>query len=90
MQVKEREHLKAHGLSSSSTLLGDFAMATRKRNPLLPWFIGLPIVLAAVVYVGYRFAATDCAVPGISIFLVLGVVPVIYLALMYMTLSSQD
>lgn len=60
------------------------------RNPLLPWYIGLPIVLAAVIYVGYQFAATDCAVPGFAIFLVLAVVPLVYLYLMYVTLKSQD
>lgn len=63
---------------------------TPRRNPLLPWLISLPIVIAAVAYVGYRFATLDCAVPAISEFLVLGVVPVIYLVLMYLTFRSQD
>ena len=64
--------------------------ASRKRNPLLPWLIGLPIVVVAVAYVGYRFAMLDCDVPAISEFLVLGVLPLIYLILMYLTFKSQD
>jgi hypothetical protein len=64
--------------------------ASHKRNPLLPWLIGLPIVIVAVAYVGYRFAILDCAVPAISEFLVLGVLPLIYLVLMYLTFKSQD
>jgi hypothetical protein len=63
---------------------------SHKRNPLLPWFISLPIVFVAVAYVGYRLASLDCAVPTISEILVLGVIPVIYLFLMYLTFRSQD
>ena len=61
-----------------------------KRNPLLPWLISLPIVLAGVAYVGYRFSTLDCAVPAVSEFLVLGILPLIYLILMYLTFKSQD
>jgi hypothetical protein len=64
--------------------------ASRKRNPLLPWLISLPIVVVAVAYVGYRFATLDCGVPAISELLVLGVLPVIYMVLMYLTFKSQD
>jgi hypothetical protein len=64
--------------------------ASRKRNPLLPWLIGLPIVFVAVAYVGYQFATLDCAVPAVSKVLVLGVLPLIYLILMYLTFKSQD
>ena len=62
------------------------------RNPLLPWWIGLAIILAAVVYVGYQFTALECG-PGPAAFLafvVLGVVPAVYLSLMYLTFRSQS
>jgi len=63
--------------------------STRRRNPLLPWFIGLVIVFAAVIYTAYRFYCTDCGVSPIPLVLVLGVVPIVYLALMYLTFTSQ-
>jgi hypothetical protein len=61
-----------------------------KRNRLSPWYVGLAIILAAVVFVGYQMAASSCPAP---IFLELGVltvVPVVYLVLMYLTLTSQE
>lgn len=65
--------------------------STVARNPLLPWWIGLAIIAAAVVYVGYQFTTLDCgpAMAGGLAFFVLGVIPVVYLALMYVTLKSQ-
>jgi hypothetical protein len=65
------------------------AKVTRRRNPYLPWWIGFAIILAAVIYVGYRFMCEDCGAPAISQILVLGVIPIIYLVLMYMTFQSQ-
>ena len=61
-----------------------------QRNRLLPWYIGLVIILAAVAYVGYQFYATKCQATGLAGFLVLIVLPAVYLALMYLTLRSQD
>lgn len=61
-----------------------------KRNRLTPWYIGLAIVIAAVIFVGYRMDATDCPAPTFVEFGVLFVIPVVYLVLMYLTLSSQD
>jgi hypothetical protein len=64
---------------------------TRRRNPLLPWWIGLVIIAVAVVYVGYQFTTLNCgpATAGSLAFIVLGVIPAVYLSLMYMTLKSQ-
>ncbi len=59
------------------------------RNQLLPWYIGLVIILAAVIYTGYLFHATNCQAPGVAQFLVLIVVPAIYLVLMFITFRSQ-
>jgi hypothetical protein len=58
---------------------------------MLPWWIGLAIILAAVGYVGYQFTTLDCGpvTAGLLAFIVLGVIPVVYLALMYLTLKSQ-
>ncbi len=64
-----------------------------QRNPLLPWWIGLAIIAAAVVYVGYQFSklASDCGpvAAGLLAFIVLGIIPAVYLALMYLTFKSQ-
>lgn len=62
------------------------------RNPLLPWWIGLAIIVAAVVYAGYQFTTLECGpgTAGFLAFVVLGVVPVVYLALMYLTLRGQS
>lgn len=65
-------------------------MAADKRNRLTPWYIGLIIILLGVVFVGYRMWSSNC---GISLgleFLVLAIMPVVYLVLMYLTLTSQD
>lgn len=62
----------------------------RKRNRLVPWYIGLVIIIAAVAFVGYRMNATDCPAPQIVEFGVLTVIPIVYLFLMYLTLTSQD
>lgn len=62
------------------------------RNPLLPWWIGLAIILVAVIYVGYQFTTLGCG-PGTAgslAFIVLGVMPAVYLVLMYITLKSQS
>lgn len=59
------------------------------RSPMTAWWIGLVIILAAVVYAAYRFACLDCAPAGFLEFMILGVVPAVYLVLMYLTLKSQ-
>jgi hypothetical protein len=61
----------------------------RRRNPFLPWLIGLAVIIAAAVYVGYQLACLDCGPPGLLEFIVVGVMPVVYLTLMYMSLRSQ-
>jgi hypothetical protein len=61
-----------------------------RRNRLTPWYIGIAIVLVAVVYVGYQVFSTDCAVATPVVFIFLVVLPVVYLVLMYLTLTSQE
>ena len=60
-----------------------------RRNRLLPLYIGFVIILAAVGYVGWYMYTIDCGITPIAVFLVLGVVPIIYLALMYLAFVSQ-
>ncbi len=62
---------------------------TSTRNRLAPWYIGIVIVLAAVTYVGYEAFVVGCAAPTILELGVLIVIPVVYLWLMYLTLTSQ-
>jgi hypothetical protein len=65
-------------------------MPAKRRNPLMPWFIGLAVIVAADLIVAYRMFATACQASGLAQALVLGVMPAVYLVLMYLTLRSQD
>jgi hypothetical protein len=62
----------------------------QKRNRLTPWYIGLLINLAVVIFVGYRMWAGSCPAPTIIEVGVLTVIPVVYLVLMYLTFMSQE
>ncbi len=62
----------------------------KKRNVLLPWFIGVAIVALAVLWLAYQIFSQACEAPGLAQAIVLIVLPVVYLALMYLTLKSQD
>jgi hypothetical protein len=64
-------------------------MPAMHRNRLLPWFIGLAIVIVAVGGVGYWMVASQCPVTFPIVLIVLGVVPIIYLVLMYLAFISQ-
>jgi len=66
-------------------------MATAaRRNPLMPWLIGIVVIVVADAYVAYQFFSTKCQAPGLAQFLVLVAVPGVYLILMYLTFRSQD
>jgi hypothetical protein len=65
-------------------------MAVSKRNRLLPWYIGIVIVLAAVLFTGYRMYTGNCPAPTFVELGVLVVIPGVYLALMYLTFISQE
>jgi hypothetical protein len=62
----------------------------RKRNALLPWWIGIVILALADLWVAYRMFAQDCPAPGLVEAAVVIVIPAVYLSLMYLTLKSQD
>jgi hypothetical protein len=56
----------------------------------MPWWIGLAIILAVVAYLAYRFTFLECGeMTGVLELLVLGILPAVYLALMYITFTSQ-
>lgn len=54
---------------------------------LRSWYIGLVIIVAAVIWIGYRMFAESCPAPAAVEFIVLAVVPGVYLFLMYLTLK---
>lgn len=64
-------------------------MQPKRRNALLPWFIGLAVIVAADLWIAYRMFSTACPASGLAQVLVLVVIPAVYLALMYLTLRSQ-
>ena len=61
-----------------------------QRNRLLPWYIGIVVVLLAVIYVGYQMFVGGCPAPTAVELVVLIVIPVVYLVLMYLTFTSQE
>lgn len=64
-------------------------MAAR-RNRLIPWYIGLAVIVLASVYTGYQMFLGGCAAPTIPKLGVVIVMPAVYLVLMYLTLISQE
>jgi len=64
-------------------------LEAHKRNPLRSWYIGLVLIVIGVGAVAWQMYATGCCAPPIAIAIVLGVIPVIYLTLMYLALKSQ-
>ena len=64
-------------------------MSAPSNHRLLPWYIGIVIILAAVAYVGYRMWALDCPAPTFIEIAMLSLIPAVYLVLMYLTLVSQ-
>ncbi len=61
-----------------------------RRNRLLPWFIGIAIVILGELYIGYEMFYVGCSAPLILELAVLIVIPAVYLTLMYLTFVSQD
>lgn len=66
------------------------AAIPRRRNPLWAWLIGLVIIAIADTYAWYFLYLTKCEATGLSQFLVLVIMPVVYLGLMYLTLKSKN
>ncbi len=62
---------------------------TDRRNPLLPWYIGLAVIAVVDAFIAYLFYSTRCEAPGLAQFLVLVALPGVYLVLMYLTFKSQ-
>lgn len=64
---------------------------TAKRNRLMPWMIGLVLILAALAYAAWEILSGGCgATPAATLVIALLVMPVVYLGLMYLTLTSQE
>jgi hypothetical protein len=60
-----------------------------RRNQLLPWYIGIAIILIAQIYVAYEMFYVGCPASNLLEIAFLIVVPLVYLTLMYLTLVSQ-
>jgi hypothetical protein len=57
---------------------------------LLPWYVGIAIVVAAEIIVGYQMFYVGCPAPIMLELAMLVVIPVVYLTLMYLTFVSQE
>ncbi len=92
MQKPHADAMMPTGITTAKTYLGaaKMAEASQRRNRLTPWYIGMAIVFASVLFVGWRMWAGNCPAPTFVEVGVLVVIPVVYLALMYLTFVSQD
>jgi hypothetical protein len=63
---------------------------TMSRNRLLPWYVGIAIVLLGELYIAYQMFYVGCPAPVLLELAVLIVIPLVYLILMYLTFISQD
>jgi hypothetical protein len=61
-----------------------------RRNRLLPWYIGIAIVILGELYIAYEMFYVGCPAPMMLELAVLIVIPIVYLTLMYLTFVSQD
>jgi hypothetical protein len=68
----------------------DYMNQSVQRNRLLPWYIGMAVIIAVVAYVGYQMFFVGCPAPTIIELGVLLVIPAVYLVLMYLTFTSEE
>jgi hypothetical protein len=61
-----------------------------KRNRLLPWYIGIGIVVLGELYIAYQMFYVGCPAPMALELGILIVIPLVYLTLMYLTFTSQE
>lgn len=61
-----------------------------RRNRLLPWYVGIAIVILGELYVAYQMSYVGCPAPAMLMLAVLIVIPVVYLMLMYLTFISRN
>ena len=61
-----------------------------RRNRLLPWYIGIVIVIAAEIVVVYQMFYVGCPAPVLLELAMLIIIPLVYLTLMYLTFVSQE
>lgn len=57
-------------------------------KPVIAWIIGLVIVAAIEIYLAVLFFGSACSAPALAQFMILIVLPAVYLFLMYVTLKS--
>jgi hypothetical protein len=90
LQPVRVEHLRAQQAKFLKRGTGDTSMpGTIPRKRLLPWVIGLVIIVVAIGAAAWLLSVSSCGAPVATIALVLLVMPAVYLALMYLTLTSQ-
>ena len=61
-----------------------------RRNRLLPWYIGIAVIIAAKIVVAYQMFYVGCPAPVLLELAMLVVIPAVYLVLMYLTFFSQE
>jgi hypothetical protein len=61
-----------------------------RKNRLLPWYIGIAIVVLGELYIAYEMFVVGCPAPVMLELAILIIIPLVYLTLMYLTFVSQD
>jgi hypothetical protein len=61
-----------------------------KRNRLMPWYIGLVLILATLAVAGWELFTGGCGAPPATLVIALLVMPAVYIGLMYLTFTSQE
>jgi hypothetical protein len=61
-----------------------------KRNRLMPWYVGLVLILLSVAASLWQVLSGGCGAPPAALVIALVVMPVVYIVLMYLTLTSQE
>jgi hypothetical protein len=79
-------------IKDAGSCIGELAFMVEiaRRNRLLPWYMGMAVIVVAVAYIGYQMFFVGCPAPTMVELIVLLIIPVVYLGLMYLTFISQE
>jgi len=61
----------------------------KHHSRLYPWYVGVATIAVFELFIGFMFFGPACRAAAIPQILILVVLPVVYLALMFVALRSQ-
>lgn len=81
--------LTSYALGEPKATVADCGRMAVQHSRLYPWYVGIAIVAGFELVAASLFFGPACRTPAIPQLFVLVVLPVIYLALMFMALRGQ-